>query len=209
MNIHSQPLRPVLPALASISDEKPAADDKRQRLLEAALELFETRGFDAVAVPQIAAKAGVATGTVYRYFPSKEALVNALYREWKGLYNAFVLAPLPDGLSARERFGTYWRRMMSFARTYPRAIRFMDLHHHAAYLDEEAVAASRVYRAAAEQFVSDATARGDFRPIDPAIVVSLLWGASAGLVKFAGADALTLDTPAVAAMEEALWRAVA
>ena len=209
MNIHSQPLGPVLALQASIPDEKPAADDKRQRLLAAALELFESRGFDGVSVPEIAAKAGVATGTVYRYFPSKEALVNALYREWKGLYNAFVLAPLPSGLPARDRFGTYWRRMMAFARTYPRAIRFMDLHHHAAYLDAEAVAASRVYRAAAERFIADAIAAGDFRAVEPALVVSLLWGASAGLVKFANGEALILDTTTVAAMEEALWRAIA
>ena len=38
--------------------------DKRARLLEAALELFETRGFDGVAVPEIAKAAGVATGTL-------------------------------------------------------------------------------------------------------------------------------------------------
>jgi AcrR family transcriptional regulator len=194
---------------AIVLDEKPAADDKRARLLEAALELFETQGFDGVAVPQIAAKAGVATGTVYRYFAGKEALVNALYREWKGVYNAFVLAPLPPELGHRARFVTYWRRMMAFARTYPRAVRFMDLHHHAAYLDAESIAISRVYRAAAEAFVTEAVAAGALRPIAPALIVSLLWGAAAGLVKFAEADALTLDTQAVAAMEDALWRAVA
>jgi AcrR family transcriptional regulator len=59
---------------------KASAEDKRDRLLTAALELFETRGFDGVAVPEIAARAGVATGTIYRYFATKEALVNALYR---------------------------------------------------------------------------------------------------------------------------------
>ncbi|HEY4124317.1 MAG TPA: helix-turn-helix domain-containing protein, partial [Rhizomicrobium sp.] len=55
-----------------------APDDKRERLLDAALELFELRGFDGVAVPEIAHMAGVATGTIYRYFETKEALVNAL-----------------------------------------------------------------------------------------------------------------------------------
>src|ERR1700759_2530851 len=109
--------------------EKPAArkdDDKRTRLLSAALELFENRGFDGVAVPEIAAKAGVAVGTVYRYFETKEALVNALYQHWKGVYNAGVLAPLPPGLTVRDQFTTYWERMAGFARTRPVATRFMD-----------------------------------------------------------------------------------
>jgi AcrR family transcriptional regulator len=185
------------------------ADDKRARLLDAALDLFEPRGFDGVAVPEIAAKAGVAVGTVYRYFPGKEALVNALYREWKGLYNAFVLAPLPPELSTRERFGTYWRRMMTFARTYPRAIRFMDLHHHGAYLDNESHALSRVYADVALDFVAQAKSAGAIRSIDPTLVVAMMWGAATGFVKFASQGALTFDAATAATMEEALWRAIA
>ena len=115
-------------------------DDKRARLLDAALDLFETRGFDGVAVPEIAAKAGVATGTIYRYFKDKGALVNALYQHWKRYYNTIVLAPQSSRASrpASGLHGQYWQRMMMFARTYPkRDARFMDLHHHGAYLDDE------------------------------------------------------------------------
>src|ERR1700759_2274669 len=118
---------PLSPSSDVLERGASAPDDKRARLLDAALDLFETRGFDGVAVPQIAAKAGVAVGPVYRYFATQEALVNALYRHWKGAYNAIILAPLPPGLEPRDKFTTYWQRMMLFARTYPKATRFMDL----------------------------------------------------------------------------------
>ncbi len=186
---------------------KTSAEDKRARLLEAALDLFETRGFDGVAVPEIAARAGVATGTIYRYFATKEALVNALYRHWKAAYNDMILAPLPAGLAVRDQFTTYWQRMMQFARAYPRATRFMDLHHHAPYLDAESIAAGRVYREAAEAFIGEARAAGAIRDIDPILVVALMWGAAVGLTKFAGQGALAFD--AGSDMEEALWRAIA
>ncbi len=186
-----------------------AADDKRARLLDAALDLFEIRGFDGVAVPEIAAKAGVAVGTVYRYFPGKEALVNALYRHWKGAYNASILAPLPPGLAARDQFTTYWQRMMQFARTHPRATRFMDLHHHASYLDAESLAAGKVYREVAQGFIAGARAAGAIRDIDPILVVALMWGAAVGLTKFADQGALKFDTTNAIDMEEALWRAIA
>ncbi len=183
--------------------------EKRLRLLDAALELFETRGYDGVAVPEIAAKAGVATGTVYLYFTDKAVLVNALYRHWKAQYNAVVLAPVPPGLVARDTFTTYWQRMTFFARTYPRATRFMDLHHHGSYLDAESIALSRVYRDAAEGFIREARAAGAIREIDPILVVALMWGAATGLTKFAGQGALNFNLDAAVDMEEALWRAIA
>jgi len=184
------------------------ADDKRARLLDAALDLFETRGFDGVAVPEIAARAGVAVGTVYRYFPSKDALVNALYRHWKGVYNDLILAPLPRGLEARDKFTTYWQRMTEFARTYPHAVRFMDLHHHGAYLDDESRAMSRCYAEVARDFVESARAEGAIRALDPIMVVALMWGAATGLTKFAASGALEFDAAVAADMEEALWRAI-
>jgi AcrR family transcriptional regulator len=184
-------------------------DDKRARLLAAALDLFETRGFDGVAVPEIAAKAGVAVGTVYRYFETKEALVNALYRQWKQAYNDLVLAPAPRGLKPRELFSRYWHRMTLFARTNPRAMRFMDLHHHGAYLDAESRALSKTYAQVAEAFVRDARAQGAIRDLDPIMVVALMWGAAAGLTKFAASGALEFDAKLAGEMEEALWRAIA
>ncbi|HSM95308.1 MAG TPA: TetR/AcrR family transcriptional regulator [Rhizomicrobium sp.] len=189
--------------------KKSEGDDKRVRLLEAALDLFETRGFDAVAVPEIAAKAGVAVGTVYRYFETKEALVNALYRHWKQAYNDFVLAPAPRNMRPRELFSRYWNRMTLFARSNPRAVRFMDLHHHAAYLDEESRALSKSYARAAEEFVRAARAEGAIRDLNPTMVVALMWGAAVGLTKFAASGALEFDAKMAGEMEDALWRAIA
>jgi AcrR family transcriptional regulator len=184
-------------------------DDKRKRLLDAALDLFETRGFDGVAVPEIAAKAGVATGTIYRYFRDKEALVNALFQHWKRYYNTIVLAPQSARATPRQAFGQYWQRMMMFARTYPKAMRFMDLHHHGAYLDDESRALSKAYAGEARSFMEGARASGAIRDLDPILVVALMWGAAAGLTKFAASGALDFNAIAANDMEEALWRAIA
>lgn len=63
-------LRPKATAKAKATGEK---------ILDVAMELFRTKGFDRTTMRDIAAKAGVATGAAYYYYPSKDAIVMAFY----------------------------------------------------------------------------------------------------------------------------------
>ncbi|WP_440955484.1 TetR/AcrR family transcriptional regulator [Methanosarcina sp. Mfa9] len=58
--------------------------DKRTAIMDAALKLFTERGFHGTSTAQISKEAGVATGTLFNYFPTKEDLINSLYFEVKG-----------------------------------------------------------------------------------------------------------------------------
>lgn len=55
--------------------------DKRTRILEAAVAVFARGGFHATRVADVARAAGVADGTIYLYFESKEALVLAVFEQ--------------------------------------------------------------------------------------------------------------------------------
>jgi AcrR family transcriptional regulator len=55
------------------------SDETRQRILEAALDLFRENGFDSTTMRDIAKQAGVALGAAYYYFDSKDALVMSFY----------------------------------------------------------------------------------------------------------------------------------
>ena len=59
------------------------AADTREKILEAALDLFRERGFGEATMREIAARAGVATGLAYYYFASKDAIVLAFYQRAK------------------------------------------------------------------------------------------------------------------------------
>jgi len=61
-----------------------AQRERRQRILDATVQLASTGGFDAVQMRTVAEDADVALGTLYRYFPSKiHLLVSALGREFE------------------------------------------------------------------------------------------------------------------------------
>lgn len=72
------------------SATKPARKkDTRSLILEAALDVFSKQGFHTTTVDQIAEAAGLGKGTLYRYFPTKEALYQALIVEkWNELITA-------------------------------------------------------------------------------------------------------------------------
>ena len=54
--------------------------EREHRIVQAAGELFARKGYSDVAMEDVAARAGLAVGTIYNYFPSKSALLLAIVR---------------------------------------------------------------------------------------------------------------------------------
>jgi AcrR family transcriptional regulator len=77
-----------------------ALDNPRERLLEAATELFCRKGINAIGVDTIVAKAGVAKSTLYKLFGSKEGLVEAVLRAegeaWREWFTVAIARASPD-----------------------------------------------------------------------------------------------------------------
>jgi AcrR family transcriptional regulator len=76
----------------------------RERLLAAARALIEEGGYGSASVAAIAERAGVAAGTLYRHFPSKEDLFVEVFRSvCAGEERAMLAAATADSGSASER----------------------------------------------------------------------------------------------------------
>ncbi|MBN1946378.1 MAG: TetR/AcrR family transcriptional regulator [Bradymonadales bacterium] len=58
---------------------RPQSNDKRMRILEGALRVFAAKGFYKTRVSEIAKEAGVADGTIYNYFKSKDEILISLF----------------------------------------------------------------------------------------------------------------------------------
>ncbi len=199
MNIHSH---------VATQTAQPAREDKRQAILDAALELFVERGYHGTAVPEVAVRARVGAGTIYRYFASKEALVNQLYRERKQELGTRLLEGFPARAPARDQFGELWRRMMAFARENPRAWAFLELHHHADYLDEQSRAIERQIDQGAEALLRSVQARGEVKNLEPSLLVGIVLGAFVGVVRAAWEGRIPLSDDQVAAAEACCWEAI-
>src|SRR5687768_4649909 len=98
----------------------------RQRLLRAALELYTTIGFRATTTPAIAARAGVAEGTIYRHFSGKEHLLNEVYRAAQRWGAELVRDPEGERpLATAERLEHIGRRILDAAAQDPSLARML------------------------------------------------------------------------------------
>ena len=87
----------------------PKAEETRRRILAAALDLFQERGFAETTMRDIARNAGVATGAAYYYFPSKEHLFLAVLQQHEKL-------ELQLGNAASGGAGCCWSRRSCWSR---------------------------------------------------------------------------------------------
>ena len=93
----------------------------RDRLYLTAIEMIAERGFEATTLREIAKKADVSVGLLYRYFPSKQSVVIALYDELSSEY-ARQAEDLPAG-RWRDRFVHALRTSLNVLRPHQVALR--------------------------------------------------------------------------------------
>jgi TetR/AcrR family transcriptional regulator, repressor of fatR-cypB operon len=206
------PQRPRVDPRERRGPGRPLVDDKHRRILDAALRVFAARGFHGTTVPDIAEASGVGTGTIYRYFRDKEALVNEVYRDAKQRLKDALLADLADAdvykpAGAEQWFREIWRRLAVFARAEPDAFRFLEMQDHVEYLD----AKSRTLELSVLAPLALAGKRlrvwTDGPPID--VAIAMLWGAFVGLVKASRLGYLPLDDRRIEQARTAAWRMIA
>jgi TetR/AcrR family transcriptional regulator, fatty acid metabolism regulator protein len=83
--------------------EPPPPEGKRERILDAAIKVFAAEGFYNAKVSQIAHEAGVADGTIYLYFKSKDDLLINLFEDRMEMVNANLREALETESTAVAR----------------------------------------------------------------------------------------------------------
>jgi AcrR family transcriptional regulator len=83
------------------------AQRNRDRIVEVARPLIRLRGIDAVSMDEIAKAAGVGPGTLYRHFPTKEVLYDAVLESWMAQVNEVVDKALETSDVPREQLLTW------------------------------------------------------------------------------------------------------
>jgi len=180
----------------------------REAVLDAALAVFTEHTYGGAAMSTLASRAGVAVGTIYRHFPSKEALGNAVYLRWKVQLAEHLFGDAADSTNAagsiRAEFSGIWRGLLRFAAAHPDAFAFLELQQHAGYLDAQSIEVARRIDQAGVAFVVRGQQAGEIRDGDPDVLVALVYGAFVGLAATVRAGA-ELGEQRIQLAEDAVW----
>jgi len=107
--------------------------DKRQEIMLAALELLAEQGFHGAPMAQIASQAGVAAGTIYCYFESRDVLIRELYRDIEGRINTRIEEGAAADRPTRHRFEHVCRVLLDYFIQHPLEFRYIEQFHNSPY----------------------------------------------------------------------------
>jgi AcrR family transcriptional regulator len=180
--------------------------DRAAAVRHALCRLVARHGFHGASMAAVAKEAGVATGTAYVHYGSKDDLVVAAYRELKQELSRAAAEALtglgPDAEPAR-RFRTMWLAVHRWLRAEPDRARFL------LQVDASPYAALALEAAAdGEQTLTDQAAMADMqtllRPLPAPVLYDLAFGP---LLRVVAAERVLTD-PEVDELAEACWRSV-
>lgn len=106
-----------------------SVNDKRKDLLAAALRLFAGNGFHGTPTSKIAKEAGVANGTLFHYYKTKEDLIVSLYIDIKSRMSEYVEANAEKDKSIKKNFRNQYIQIMLWSLSHRDEFYFIQQFH--------------------------------------------------------------------------------
>lgn len=186
--------------------------DKREAILAAALRLVARLGLHNTPMSAVAREAGVAAGTLYLYFPSKEAMINALYlhllEDRDRSMRPDTAVPTDATASARDGLWSFWHGLARWHLDRPDASNFVQQCKSSGILTEETREVER--RKHAEGLVSfeQAVAAGHLREMSLHVFWALAVGPITQLTQMSDAREIEVTDAVLQASFDGVCRSV-
>lgn len=100
--------------------------DKKHAIFESTLDLIRDHGFHGATMSLVAKNAGVAAGTIYHYFESKDHLICELYQYNRERVVSVIESSLDDRLSYKDNFMRLWTSLFRFYVREPNVLIFFE-----------------------------------------------------------------------------------
>ena len=155
----------------------------RAKLLQAAARIVARDGMEAATTAAIASETGVAEGTLYRHFESKDDLLIAAYRQMKQEVFLDAGDGLDTGVAPQERLKRTWKAIYLAYRANKDAFAFGQRFSESALAEREGGEAGRAVARMVSDLRKAGIASGDFKNLPPDLLWSLFMAPITYLLK--------------------------
>ncbi|CDT73176.1 putative Transcriptional regulator TetR family [Vibrio diabolicus] len=191
-----------------IMKDNPAVD-KREQILVAAEQLIAESGFQGLSMQKLANEAGVAAGTIYRYFSDKEHLLEELRLNVAKRVATAVQLGVSEEMPLKQRYRTMWLNIWNLARSNLNAlsnrVQYESL---PCSNSSKARELERQMFAQVDLLFNQGKEEGVFKPLDNEVLSGLSFEASVALARKHALGFYQLDKAALEAAIEASWDAI-
>ena len=187
-----------------------ARGDKREAVMRAAMELVGENGFHGSPISMIAERAGVAAGTIYCYFESKDVLIRETYGCLERQIMASVMAEYPEGRPIHEQYLHVWQRLVAYFLASPLELRFIEQFHNSPY--GVACRRDRIFGKKDKDIITklfeEAREQQIIKELPLPVLLSLTFSPLADLCRDHILQFIVLDEALIARTADACWDAV-
>lgn len=187
---------------------KDKLQDKKSAALQATLELISEQGFHGTPMSQIAQRANIGVGTIYRYFSSKEDLINALYIDVKSRLAQYTLRNYLESRPVPESFLLLLTNIIDYFLENPAQLLFIEQYANSPLI----TAATRAEGVRTFEPVNNLFKRASqeqlLKELPLELLSTLAYGATISLVKLCLFGKGKLDQDTLNAGVRAIWDAI-
>jgi len=140
------------------------SDEKRERLLTTSLRLFAENGIQNTSTAEIAREAGVASGTLFLYFPTKQHLVNELVSLISKQEAKHINCLLTPSMSVRDTFFAIWDGSIRWLLENPEVFQYSQKVRHSGLISEAVTLESGKYFSFYYETIQRGLQEGSIKP---------------------------------------------
>lgn len=182
--------------------------DKRELILNATESLVAIEGIHGLSMQKVAKQAGVAAGTIYRYFNDKEHLIEETRFHVTQRTADIIQAGLSDDMQLKEKYITIWLNIWHFSKTKNAIKSHMLFEQLCSNQSEQDTLKVKKMFYKIDQMFNEGKAQGVFKPLDNDILSSVSIESSAALARRHRKNCFQIDEEAINQAIDASWDAL-
>ncbi|MBF8965250.1 TetR/AcrR family transcriptional regulator [Pontibacter sp. FD36] len=183
--------------------------DKKKAIFISTMELVRDKGFHGTPMSMVAKHAGVAAGTIYHYFESKEQLITELFDYAQQQVIAVVEQETCAAIPFKDCFFNLWGGLYTFYQNNQNLLRFFEQFVNSPYSAARPPLEEDKFYTLLFAFFERGIQEGLLKEVSPKILATLTHSSVLSMAKLTGSGRLHLDRKELEQILQLIWDGIA